>query len=178
MTTTHLGTITDVGSPPDLIDTFVESVTSAVTEGCFRPLERDAEFGKRAGSERVPHAQHAEQHMLVSQRLIGGTVDRLGERLLQTRRDALNPGGARLEHPRARPLECAVSERVLQPVAHGPEVDPSVARASGSIRGAHTPARKAEALTCLSVTPNWRRTRAAPPCGLRVNTSRTCSVPM
>src|SRR6266498_3490918 len=68
---------------------YMETVQSrCVRDGGLDGLEGDAEFGERARRERVGDVEHAEQDVLVSDRLLASVIDRLGKCDLETRRDA------------------------------------------------------------------------------------------
>jgi hypothetical protein len=131
----------------------MDSITAAVPHDRIRRLEGDAEFCKGASGERVANAEQAQQDMLVLHGLLAGVVERVDKRHLQTRRDAPDPRRSRLEHPRASLLEGAPRPNVSssRPRTASRSI-PSVARASASIRGAHTPAKKAESLMSVRYT--------------------------
>ena len=54
----------------------------------MRIFERDVELSEGTSGDRVRHAEHAEQHVFVCERPIGGVVERVCQCQLQPRADA------------------------------------------------------------------------------------------
>src|SRR6266545_7809509 len=68
---------------------------TAVGDDRLGPLEGDADLAQDVAGERVGHAEHAEQDVLVGERPFAGVIERERERLLQPWRDP-QAGGPRL----------------------------------------------------------------------------------
>jgi hypothetical protein len=91
----------------------------------------DAELGEDAGRDRVGDADHAEQHVFVAERRLGGVVEGIGECQLQPWADA--------EAASARAFERTRPECLLEPLAYLVEVDPEPAQSGRSLRAAMLP---------------------------------------